>query len=110
MIKLLIMIDAPQDVALFEQNWLEFLHRAETKHGLHRERTSRGSSVLLGESPIGTIHALFFDYLEDLKVALASPQSQAARKNLQRITERPISLLLAQQIEDNLDCVQAYKG
>lgn len=110
MYKLLIMIDNPQDVALFEQSWPEFLHQAETMPGLRRESTSRVSSTVFGDSSIGMIHELFFDSLEDLKAAMASPQGQAAGQTLQRITDGRMSLLLAQHTEDSLDRIRAHTG
>ena len=110
MYKILIMIDTPQDAQLFEQSWPEFLHQAETMPGLRRESTSRVSSILFGDSPTGMIHELFFDTLEDLKAAMASPQGQATGQTLQRITDGRMSLLLAQHTEDNLDRIRAHKG
>jgi len=110
MVKLLIMIDTPQDAALFEQSWPEFLHQAETMPGLRRESTSRVNSILFGDSLTGMIHELFFDSLEALKAAMASPQGQTAGQTLQRITQGRMSLLLAQHTEDNLDRIRAHKG
>jgi hypothetical protein len=104
------MIDTPQDAALFEQSWPEFLHQAETMPGLRRESTSRVNSILFGDSSTGMIVELFFESLEDLKVAMASPQGQTAGQTLQRITQGRMSLLLAQHTEDNLDRIRAHKG
>lgn len=101
--KLVILIHSLTDWSTFDKNWPEFLHLVESMPGIRREATSRVEEVLLGERPVTIMHELFFDDLEQTKVALASPQGRAAGKLLQRITSGRVELFLADHKEDDVE-------
>jgi len=78
MYKLVILIEPLDDWQAFEENWPEFLHQAERMPGLRRETTGRVERFLFGDIPYAQMHELYFDSLQDLERAMASPQGREA--------------------------------
>jgi uncharacterized protein (TIGR02118 family) len=109
MYKLVILIESAAGTATLDDNWPEFLRLAESMPGLTRETTTQVDRLLYGDYEIGLIHELFFDSLEDLQRAMASPQGQAAGQTLQKITRGRMSLLMAEHKEDSIENLRKYR-
>lgn len=110
MYKLVIMVGPLENGAAFDDAWPDFLHEVESMPGLRREATSRVDSVLYGTVPVAFVHELFFDSLEDARVAMASPQGRAAGKLLQTMTRGQLTLYLADHKEDDLENILKFKS
>jgi len=110
MYKLVIMIGPLDNWAAFDDAWPQFLHEVESMPGLRREATSRVDSVLYGNAPVAFVHELFFDSLDDARVAMASPQGRAAGKLLQVMTRGQLTLYLADHKEDDLENILKFKA
>ena len=107
--KLVILIEALDDWVSFEDKWPEFLHISEEMPGLRREATSRVERVLYGGQSYVQMHELYFDTLQDMEKALASPQGRAAGQLLQQITGGRVVLFYADHKEDDLANIHKYK-
>lgn len=104
--KVVILIEAQEDEAEFEQQWATFLHWAERMPGLRKEVTSRVENILYGKYPCSMVHELYFDTLEDAENALKSQYGSMAGYTLQKITEGHITLFLAEHLEDTIENIQ----
>lgn len=109
MYKLVIMIGPLEDWATFETSWADFLHLAESMPGLRREATSRVDTALYGSVAFALVHELFFDSLEDARLAMASPAGRAAGKLLQEMSQGKVTLYLADHKEDDIENLLKYK-
>jgi len=109
MYKLVILIEPPQDIELFEAQWPEFLHLSEAMPGLAREATSRVDHFLYGRVPYAQMHELFFVSAAAAQEALASPVGQAAGRLLQQISAGRMALFFADHKEDDLANIRRYK-
>lgn len=107
--KLIILIGPIADTPEFSEGWPEFLHHAEDMPGLQREATSRVQNNLFGDQDYRLIHELFFETLQDLQSALASPQGRRAGQVLQKITVGQLELLTAEHKEDDIANLLSYK-
>jgi len=107
--KLVILIQPPIDEAQFEAGWPAFLHQAEQMPGLLREASCQVDKVVYGEGNYTLIHELYFDSLEAIQEALASPQGRAAGKLLQSITNGRLTILIADHKEDTLEHISSFK-
>jgi uncharacterized protein (TIGR02118 family) len=106
--KLVILIEPPDDWAVFDEAWPEFLHSAESMPGLCREATSRVDSFLYGERAFALMHELFFDTLEDAQRAMLSDQGRQTGKILQEISRGRMTLFFADHKEDDLDNLRKF--
>lgn len=106
--KLVILIEGAEVPAGFDENWPQFLHLAEQMPGLQREATSRVLHILYGSQNYTLIHELFFDSLEALQEAMASPAGEQAGQVLQRITGGRIALLVADHNQDEIENIRRY--
>jgi len=106
--KLVILVEGATLPAEFDERWPQFLHLAEQMPGLQREATSRVQHVLSGSQDIVLIHELFFDSLEALQAAMASPFGRQAGQELQRMTQGKVVLLVGDHNEDELENILRY--
>lgn len=108
MYKLVILIERLDDWQAFEENWPEFLHQAERMPGLRSETTGRVERFVFGDIPYAQMHELYFDSLQDLERAMASPQGREAGRLLQQMTAGRLTLFFADHKEDDLKNIRAY--
>jgi hypothetical protein len=54
------------------------------------------------------MHELYFDSLQDLERAMASPQGREAGRLLQQMTSGRLTLFFADHKEDDLKNIRAY--
>lgn len=107
--KLVIWIEEPDDWAIFDETWPQFLRHAESMPGLRREVTCRVDSVLYGRGDIALIHELYFDTLQALQEAMNSPSGSAAGRILQSMTGGRMTLFFADHKEDDMENIRKYK-
>jgi hypothetical protein len=103
------MIEDLPDQEQFDQMWPEFLHVSERMPGLIKEATCRVDSTLYGSYHPSLLHELFFDSINDIQLAMSSPEGQAAGGLLQQITGGKMSLLIADHKEDDLENIRRYR-
>lgn len=108
MYKLVILIEAPEDLS-FDEHWPQFLHLVEQIPGLRREATSRVDRIVYGKGEFSLIHELYFESAEALQQGLASPPGQSAGKVLQEMTGGRVTLLFADHKQDELENIRKYK-
>lgn len=111
--KLVILVDLSNNETTFEKGWPAFLALAEKLPGLRREATSHVENILTGKLDYNLIHELYFDSMEDMKQALASPVGRMAGAKLQEITRGRATLYYADHTEDsaeNLQRIQPESG
>ena len=106
--KLVILVEGTALPVEFDERWPEFLHLAEQMPGLQREVTSRVQHVLSGSQDFVLIHELFFDSLEALQAAMASPFGRQAGQELQRMTQGKVILLVGDLNEDEMENIRRY--
>ncbi len=109
MYKLIILIQAQENNARFNQRWPEFLAQAERMPGLLREVTSRVDRVLNGEIAIEMLHELYFDSLKAAADAMSSLEGERAGQVLQEITGGKVTLLLADHSQDELSNIRRHQ-
>lgn len=107
--KLVILIEGPELPADFDALWPQFLHLAEQMPALRREATSRVSHTLFGNIKYSLMHELFFDSLEELQSAMASPPGQQAGQVLQRMTGGRLALWVGDHNEDDLENIRKHQ-
>jgi len=108
MYKLVILIQDTQNPA-FDERWPQFLHLVEQMPGLQREATSRIHHTLYGNTPCAMIHELFFDSLEDLQQAMATPVGNQAGQLLQQMTDGKVILLIGDHNADDLENIRRFQ-
>lgn len=101
--KLVIMFNPANDQQAYDDSWPSFLALAEKLPRLRREATSHIEHVLTGRMDYSLIHELFFDSMEDMQQALASPVGRAAGARLQEITRGRAVLFYAEHTEDSAE-------
>lgn len=109
MFKLVIIVEAQDDMAYFEARWPEFLRQAEQMPGLIQETFSPVHAVIYGDFQPAVIHELHFESRQDLRAAMDSPEGQAAGHVLQQITDGRVTLLFADHLEDKLENIRGLK-
>ena len=109
MYKLVILIEPQPDWQEFERVWPQFLKQAEKMPGLIRETTSPVDRLLHGHYHVGMIHELYFESLQAVQDAMASPEGVEAGKTLQTITTGKVTLLFADHLEDELENIQEHQ-
>ena len=107
--KLVILIEEPDDWAIFDETWPQFLQYAESMTGLRREVTCRVDSVLYGRSDIALTHELHFDTLQAVQEAMASSSGRSAGKILQSMTGGRMTLFFADHKEDDMENIRKYR-
>ena len=101
--KLIVLIRRPGDPAAFEDRWSrEFVPRAERMPGLRRVTLSRIHGGLPGVIDLHLVHEFYFDGLETLQSAMASPQGQEAGRALMAFASAEASLFFAEHLEMDL--------
>jgi hypothetical protein len=108
MVKLVIMIEPPEDPGALEASWPRFLRLVESMPGLRREATSRMEVKLFGSARLERIHELFFDSLDAARNAMASAPGREAGARLQAMTGGKVSLFLANHNEDDIANIQKH--
>jgi uncharacterized protein (TIGR02118 family) len=109
MYTLVILIETPDDWAAFDEAWPQFLHHAEGMPGLRLEAHSRVETVLYGSSTLAIMHELFFDSAEAARQAMTSPEGREAGRVLQAITKGHMTLVFADQKQDDLENIRKYQ-
>ena len=107
--KLVILIEGSDAPANFDDLWPQFLHLAEQMPGLRREATSRVAHTLAGSARYSLMHELFFDSLEELQSAMASPPGRQAGELLQQMTGGRLALWVGDHNEDELENIRRFK-
>ncbi len=101
--KLIVLIRRPEDPAAFEDRWSrEFVPRVELMPGLRRVTLSRIHGKLPGATDLHLVHEFYFDGLEALQSAMASPQGQEAGRALMAFASAEASLFFAEHMEMEL--------
>jgi uncharacterized protein (TIGR02118 family) len=108
--KLVIIIPTQEDPSALDQGWPQVLHLLEGMPGLRRETTSRVDSMLYGRETFELVHELYFDTLQDLQAAMASPSGREAGRLLQSLTSGQVILFLADHKEDDLENITRYRA
>lgn len=108
--KLVIFINPGDNPAVFHETWPQFLALAEKMPGLLRESTSHVESLLFGAFDYEFIHELYFQDMDSMKAALASPEGREAGKKLQEITQGRLVLLYADHTEDSSENIAQYRS
>ena len=108
MYKLVILIEAQEDMAGFDTRWPQFLALAEKMPGLRHEVTSHVDRVLHGNFQVHLMHELFFDSLKSATEAMASIEGGAAGQVLQDISAGKVTLLLADHAQDDLAHIRRH--
>jgi uncharacterized protein (TIGR02118 family) len=110
MVKVVILIEPPEDRRAFDEGWPEFLHHAEAMPGLRREAASQVDRFLYGRCSYAQMHELFFDSLSDAEKALSSLEGKAAGRQLQQITQGRMALFLADHKEEGAANLRKYRA
>lgn len=106
--KLVILVEGAELPAEFDESWPQFLHLAEQMPGLQREATSRVQHILFGRQDYVLIHELFFESLETLQEAMASPAGKQAGQILQRMSQGRLVLLVGDHNQDEMENIRRY--
>jgi len=107
--KLIILVTPEAEGPIFDKQWPQFLHLAESMPGLLREATIRVQHMLYGDYPVSMLHELYFESQDALYKALASPQGQAAGQIIQQITDGYVTLMVAEHKEDDIENLRKYR-
>lgn len=98
--KLMVLIRRPADPAGFEDRWSrEFVPLAERMPGLRRVSLTRVVGDLTGTSQLHLVHEFFFDDLESVQAAMASPPGQRAGEALMGFAAAEATLCFAEHME-----------
>lgn len=101
MYKLIILFKQPVDLADFERRWSEeFVPLVEQMPDVQRIVVSHTHGGPAGSVDIHLIHEVYFESLNTLKAAMASPQGVAAGQCLLRLAKKNATLLFAEHMED----------
>ncbi len=101
MYKLVALYKKPQDPQAFDRAYFEtHVPLVKKVPGLQRVEISRITGKLLGESDLYLICEMFFPDQETMDRGLASPENQAAGKNLMGFAKGLVTLLFAQEVEE----------
>jgi len=108
MIKLVILIEPPDDMEQLMATWPQFLHLVEEMPGLQAEATSQVDHTLYG-NPYVLMHELFFNTMPDATLAMSSPTGRAAGELLQKISQGKLALFFADHKEDSIENIQKHR-
>ena len=99
--KLMILFRRSADSVDMETRWSnEFVKQAEAMPGLRRVSMSRVVGGLSGDVDLHMVHEFYFDDLQALQQALASPEGQIAGKALMSFAEKHVTLCFAEHMEE----------
>ena len=99
--KLMLLFRQPENVTDFESAWSQqFVHKAEQLPGLRRVTVSRVVGGPGDEVELHLVHEFFFDDLESVRQAMASPAGQAAGKALMAIAPDHVTICFAEHLEE----------
>ncbi|MES0338477.1 MAG: EthD family reductase [Anaerolineales bacterium] len=99
--KLMILFGRSGDYLDMETRWSnEFVKQAETMPGLRRVSVSRVAGGPSGEVDLHMVHEFYFDDLQALQRALASPEGQIAGKALMSFAAEHVTLCFAEHMEE----------
>jgi uncharacterized protein (TIGR02118 family) len=100
--KLMLIFRRQGDTIKLEERWShEFVPLADQMPGLRRIAVSRIKERPDGLIDLHMVHELFFDDLEGLRSAMASPEGQAAGRALMSFASERVSLYFAEHLEDD---------
>lgn len=101
MYKLVALFKRPADPAAFEHRWAhEFVPLAERMPGIRRIAVSHTQGGPAGPTPFYLTHEFFFDTLDEVRAAMASPEGQAAGRCLMTIAPDDVTLYFAEHLEE----------
>ncbi len=101
MYKLVALVRKPQDPQAFDRAYFEtHVPLVKKVPGLARVEVNRITGNLLGDSDLYIITEMFFSDKETMDRALASPENQAAGKNLMGFAKGLVTLVFAQDVEE----------
>ena len=107
--KLVILVEPLDDWAAFDEQFPEFLHRAEQMPGLLKEAISQVERPLYGSLGFTRVYELFFETNQAIQEAMASPVGQEAGRLLQAMTQGKMVLFLADHQEDDLERIRRFR-
>ncbi len=101
MYKLVALYRKPEDTESFDHNYFgTHVPLVKKVPGLARVEVSRITGSLLGQSDLYLICEMFFPDKETMDRGIASPENQAAGKNLMSFAKGLVTLLFAQEVEE----------
>ncbi len=101
MYKLVALYRKPQDPEAFDRAYFEtHVPLVKKVPGLQRVEVSRITGNLLGDSDLYLIAELCFPDKETMNRGLASPENEAAGKNLMGFAKGLVTLVFAQEVEE----------
>jgi len=99
--KLMILFKRSADSLDVEIRWSnEFVKQAEAMPGLRRVSVSRVVGGPSGEVDLQMVHEFYFDDLQALQQALASPEGQIAGKALMSFAAEHVTICFAEHMEE----------
>ena len=99
--KLMILFRQSGETLDVETRWSnEFVKRAEAMPGLRRVSVSRVAGGPSGEVDLRMVHEFYFDDLQALQHALASPEGQIAGRALMSFASGHVTLCFAEHMEE----------
>ncbi len=99
--KLMILFKRSADSLDMETRWSnEFVKRAEAMPGLRRVSVSGVTGGVSGEVDLHMVHEFYFDDLQAMQQALASPEGQIAGRALMSFASEHVTLCFAEHMEE----------
>jgi uncharacterized protein (TIGR02118 family) len=99
--KLMILFHKTADPIELETRWSqEFVRLAEQMPGLRRVSVSRVVGSPGGGADLQLVHEFFFDNLDAVQAAMASPEGQAAGRALMELAGESATLVFAEHLEE----------
>lgn len=99
--KLMVLFNSSEDSLTLETQWSNaFVGRAESMPGIRRVSVSRVVGGPGGGIDLHLLHEFYFDDLNALKAALASPQGQEAGQALMAFAGEQVSIYFAEHLEE----------
>ncbi|MGB8648839.1 MAG: EthD family reductase [Anaerolineae bacterium] len=100
MVKLVALYRKPEDPQAFEHAYFEtHLPLVKKVPGLQRVQVTRVTGAPRGEPELYMIAELYFPDKETMDRAMASPENQAAGKNLMGFARGLVTFLFAEEVE-----------
>jgi uncharacterized protein (TIGR02118 family) len=105
MVKLVAIYKKPQNPAEFDKRYFEgHLPLANKMPGLKRAEVSRFVGAPMGEAPYYLMAEMYFDNMDALKAALASPEGKQAGKDIMSFAGDLITMMFA-EVEEKVPVV-----
>jgi uncharacterized protein (TIGR02118 family) len=97
MVKLVVLYKKPQDVEAFDKRYFEeHLPIANKMPGLRKVEIAHMVGAPMGEAPYHLMAELYFDDMDSMKAALASPEGKETAKNIMSFAKDIISMMFAE--------------